>query len=124
MKHHRLLAAVLAVALLLSTPLSVQAQSSPPNNPPTASFRYSYFITTYTFDARASRDWDGSIVEYSWDFGDGNAVATTSPIVQHSYMDAGEFYVFLTVTDNQGGHSTTWRLVKTCGGPSQPVCPI
>lgn len=123
MKHSRFLAAVLAVAVLVSLPIPVQAQSSPPNNPPSASFRWTYSLSTYTFDARASRDWDGTIVEYSWDFGDGEAVATTSPIVQHTYADLGRsYYVFLTVVDNQGGHSTTWRLVTTCGGPGQPQC--
>jgi len=123
-KHSRLFAAGLAVALLLSTPIPAHAQSSPPNNPPSASFRWTYFASTYTFDARASRDWDGAIVEYSWDFGDGSSASTTSPIVQHTYLDPGEYYVFLTVVDDDGGHTTTWRLVKTCGGPGQPQCPI
>ncbi len=124
MKHSRLLAAVMAVALLVSMPIPAQAQSSPPNNPPTASFRYTYQVTNYTFDARASRDWDGYIVEYSWDFGDGEAAATTSPIISHYYADPGTYYVFLTVVDNQGGHSTTWRVITTCGNPGQPQCPI
>lgn len=122
MKHSRFLAALLAVALLLATPIPAEAQSSPPNNPPTASFRYTYNLMTYTFDARASRDWDGYIVEYSWDFGDGEAEATTSPIISHRFGAPGEYYVFLTVIDNEGGHTTTWRLVKTCDGPGQPQC--
>jgi len=54
-----------------------------------------------SFDANDSTDSDGSIVSYSWDFGDGHDGAGVSP--SHSYSEAGDYTVILTVTDNDGG---------------------
>ncbi|HEU69045.1 MAG TPA: PKD domain-containing protein, partial [Candidatus Acetothermia bacterium] len=70
-----------------------------------------------TFDARASTDPDGTIVGYSWDFGDG-ATGTGSQI-QKRYSAAGTYTVTLTVTDNRGAMDTTARTV-TVGTPNQP----
>lgn len=52
------------------------------------------------FSAGESRDIDGSIVSYKWDFGDGNVSENTSII--HSYSDAAEYTVTLTIKDNDG----------------------
>jgi len=38
-----------------------------------------------TFDASASYDPDGTIVEYRWTFGDGSTQSTAAPVVQHTY---------------------------------------
>ncbi|MBI1882237.1 MAG: PKD domain-containing protein [Chloroflexi bacterium] len=59
-----------------------------------------------TFSSGNSRDIDGSITGYAWNFGDG---ATASGVnVSHSYGQAGTYQVTLTVTDNGGltGSST------------------
>jgi PKD repeat protein len=53
-----------------------------------------------TFNATESHDPDGSIVTYSWDFGDGNTA--TGVTVSHAYSDNGFYSVTLTVTDNDG----------------------
>jgi len=37
------------------------------------------------------------IVEYRWDFGDGNKTTTSTPIVYHSFSSPGIYYVTLTV---------------------------
>lgn len=37
------------------------------------------------------------IVEYCWDFGDGNQTTTFTPIVYHSFGSSGNYYVTLTV---------------------------
>jgi len=37
------------------------------------------------------------ITEYRWDFGDGSQVTTTTPIIYHTYKQAGTYYVTLTV---------------------------
>ncbi len=42
----------------------------------------------------------GTIEEYSWDFGDGNTVTTTVPVVAHTYTGAGARAVILTIKDN------------------------
>jgi PKD repeat protein len=61
-----------------------------------------------TFDASASSDFDNldgttandQTLEYTWDFGDGsNVVTTTSATVDHAYSAAGSYNVSLTVSD-------------------------
>ncbi len=54
-----------------------------------------------TLDATASTDPDGSIANYSWNFGDGSANGT-GQTVTHIYNDVGILNVQLTVTDNLG----------------------
>ena len=53
------------------------------------------------FSSNGSSDSDGSIVSYSWDFGDGNTSDQANPI--HTYGSAATFDVTLTVTDDLGG---------------------
>jgi PKD repeat protein len=53
-----------------------------------------------TFDASASYDPDGTIVNYQWNFGDSGT--GSGKIVTHKYLSAGTFQVNLTVTDNEG----------------------
>jgi len=76
------------------------------NLPPTASFMFAPEIPTpgeaVTFNASASHDSDGYIVQYHWDFGDGGVMVTTNPIASHSYQIDGNYTVELTVTDNGG----------------------
>lgn len=50
-----------------------------------------------------STDTDGQISERCWQFGDGSAVqCTNSALVTHTYTEAGQFTVGLTVRDNNG----------------------
>jgi len=80
----------------------------PPNYPPTASFTFSpaYPFAGYnvTFDGSGSSDPDGTVVNYGWDFGDGNT--STGVTTNHSYASAGTYTVSLTVTDNGGRTGT------------------
>ena len=59
------------------------------------------------FDASGSRDPDGTIVKYSWNFGDGKTEDATSETIVHSYDDSGQYIVILTVEDDGGLSSTT-----------------
>jgi PKD repeat protein len=60
-----------------------------------------------SFDASGSNDPDGKIVDYKWDFGDGEtAHGITKSACRHSYSSSGEFPVNLTVTDNDGDKNT------------------
>ncbi len=43
---------------------------------------------------------DRAIVGYSWDFGDGQVLSTTSPTTTHAYDRFGTYTVTLTVTDD------------------------
>ncbi len=56
------------------------------------------FETVYFYDA--SIDLDGAIVEWLWDFGDGNISHEKNPT--HYYADNGKYTVNLTIIDNDG----------------------
>jgi alpha-galactosidase len=85
------------------------AAPPPPNQKPQASFTASPSPVriggSVTFDAAASRDPDGTIAAYAWDFGDG--ASGQGRIADHSYSHAGRFVVMLTVTDNGGAADAT-----------------
>ena len=72
--------------------------------PPVASFTvsplYPEINDVITFDASECIDHDGTIVDYSWDFGDGITGAGMTPT--HTYTTVGTYTVTLTVTDDQG----------------------
>ena len=51
-----------------------------------------------SFSAESSRDSDGYIVYYGWDFGDGDTGAGIN--VEHTYSHSGHYTAALTVTDN------------------------
>ena len=56
------------------------------------------------FGGNASSDSDGTIVSYSWDFGDGDSSADVAPA--HTYATAGVYTAELTVTDDDGATGT------------------
>ena len=55
---------------------------------------------TVTFDASASYDPDGTVIGYSWAFGDETIANDTGPITTHAYADAGNYTVTLYVYDD------------------------
>lgn len=69
-----------------------------------------------SFDASGSADQDGSIVDYSFDFGDGQTASGASATRQHAYAGSGVFTASLTVTDDGGDTDTI-----TCPVSVQPV---
>jgi len=72
---------------------------------PKANFSYSpsYPIVNeiVVFNASASDPNGGHIIEYTWDFGDSNTTATTSPIITHHYILPGTYNVTLFVKDSE-----------------------
>ena len=74
------------------------------NRPPVADAGGPYYAKineTLTFNASGSKDYDGSILYYRWDFGDGTSeVLSKQPT--HTYYSTGKFNVTLTVIDNDG----------------------
>jgi PKD repeat protein len=63
------------------------------------------------FDGSASSDPDGSIVSYSWNFGDGSSPATGAS-VSHKCSKKGTYTVTLTITDSAGISSSTTTSVS------------
>ncbi|NND43717.1 MAG: PKD domain-containing protein, partial [Xanthomonadales bacterium] len=78
------------------------------NAPPSAAFSTSTSGLEATF-SDASTDGDGSVVAWSWDFGDGNVSSAQHPV--HLYAAAGTYSVQLTVTDNEGATGNTSQNV-------------
>jgi glucose/arabinose dehydrogenase len=73
------------------------------------------------FNASGSYDPDGTIVSYSWDFGD---LATGSGVTtSHRYTSPGTYNVTLTVTDNGSYAATAYRhvVVQALSGPAPTV---
>ena len=74
------------------------------------------------FDASASVSPVGSIASYTWNFGDGTPVITTSsPTTSHVYEQSGVFIATLTVTNTAGTSTTqifTGQVMLRNGGPS------
>ncbi|RLG02366.1 MAG: hypothetical protein DRN61_06610, partial [Thaumarchaeota archaeon] len=85
------------------------------NNNPVASFFYlpsnPVVNETIIFNASNSTDQDGIIVKYEWNFGDGNITNTTEQIITHFYALAGNYIVYLTVTDDDGATNTTNKAI-------------
>ncbi|MCS6937291.1 MAG: PKD domain-containing protein [Candidatus Bipolaricaulota bacterium] len=70
-----------------------------------------------TFDASASRDPDGKIVGYLWDFGDGKTA--TGVTAMYVFNQAGEYDVILQVTDNRNATASFAKTVRVVP-PNQP----
>ena len=85
------------------------------NQPPTADFTYTTSDLTASFTDK-STDSDGSIVSWSWIFGDGGTSTAQNP--SHTYAAAGTYAVSLTVTDNEGATDSVSKnvTVSSSGG--------
>src|SRR4030043_256918 len=114
------LASILVVTLLFILPafsILVNSGGAPPTNQaPIAYFTYSPSYPTpdevITFDASASYDPDGSIVQYCWNFGDGSTITVVNPVTSHIYLIDGNYTVELTVTDNGGSASVSAAVIQ------------
>jgi PKD repeat protein len=93
------------------------------NVPPTVAFTVSAQTGqapfTVNFSAALSEDEDGEIVEFKWDFGDGNS--GVGETISHTYTEAGTFTVVLRVTDDRGATATTSKNLYVT--PAEPPGP-
>ncbi|WP_210506416.1 LamG-like jellyroll fold domain-containing protein [Naasia sp. SYSU D00057] len=91
---------------------------------PAASFTTSVSGLTANVDASASLDYDGSIISYSWNWGDSSA-AGTGMTASHAYASPGVYTVTLTITDSSGRTDvvTGTATVKDEAAPSLPGTP-
>ncbi|MBB3167898.1 PKD domain-containing protein [Simiduia aestuariiviva] len=74
------------------------------NTPPVANFSHTTSTLTASF-VDSSSDSDGSVVSWTWDFGDGNVSSAQHP--SHTYAAAGSYSVTLTVTDDAGATASS-----------------
>ncbi len=85
----------------------MSATVSSGNTPPSAEANGPYSATVNSaiqFSSNGSYDQDGSIVSYSWNFGDGTTSTLTNP--SKTYSQSGNYTATLTVTDNGGATGT------------------
>lgn len=73
------------------------------------------------FFAEGSTDFDGTVVSYAWNFGDGTSANTST--ANHTYTIAGNYTVTLTVTDNDGGEATAHTIVTVSAIDLPPNIP-
>lgn len=107
------LGSALLVSKLLQSSPEEEEPPEPPgpgptfNQPPVADAGGPYsgaVDTVIHFDGSASYDPDGTIISYSWDFGDGET--GTGKMPSHTYKTSGKYTVTLTVTDDDGEKTT------------------
>ena len=71
------------------------------------------------FDSSLSFDTDSAITGYEWDFGDGTGAS--GEVVEHSYLNPGQYTATLTVMDGQGlSHSDSVVIEVTDPAFNQP----
>ncbi|MGO1315664.1 MAG: PKD domain-containing protein [Cellulomonadaceae bacterium] len=92
-----------------ATTRSVTATEPPPNQVPVALFTVGVAGLTVSVDGSGSSDPDGSVVDYVWDFGDGQG--GSGVFASHTYAEAGTYEVALTVTDDAGGSASVSQVV-------------
>ena len=92
------------------------------NQPPNAAFSAApesgAAPLTVLFDAGASNDPDGEIINYEWDFDDGTMATGVS--VSHTYNNMGAYTVRLTVTDDKGETDAVEKIVVVDADSNQP----
>ncbi|MBC7128445.1 MAG: PKD domain-containing protein [Thermoplasmatales archaeon] len=89
------------------------------NLPPYADFEFEPASPTdldqIFFNANKSYDLDGSIVNFTWQFGDGNIGYGIN--ITHKYADNGSYLVILTITDNDGKIATKEKSIEVANIP-------
>ncbi len=90
-----------------------------PYGPPKADFTHSVDEKNVSFDASRSYDYDGTIISYEWDFGDGDS--GTGLLVDHTYDGDGLYDVTLEVTDDDDKIDSTVKSVLVDSTPPEVI---
>ncbi|WP_395726430.1 PKD domain-containing protein [Nakamurella sp.] len=106
-----------------STTKTVTVTAPPaPNQPPVAAFTATPTNLSVAFNGSTSKDTDGSIASYAWDFGDNSTGTGVSPT--HAFAAAGTYTVKLTVTDNKGATGVVSNDVAVSAAPPTNKAPV
>jgi len=97
----------------ISRPISVAP--APPHADFEASALGAAGARTLAFDGSASSDPDGTIKQWSWDFGDGTHGKGPNPL--HTYAQVGDYTATLTVTDDAGLKDSVSKSVAVTPPP-------
>ncbi len=93
-----------------------------PNQSPVAAFSASSSPAavgqSVTFSSSGSYDPDGTIVSWSWNFGDGSTASGNTPT--HAYGAAGTYTITLTVQDNGGATGSIAHSLTVNPAANQP----
>ncbi|HEV8454935.1 MAG TPA: PKD domain-containing protein [Gemmatimonadales bacterium] len=100
-----------------ATSAEVKVNAPHTNKAPQAEFEVHCTDLTCTFTDK-SKDGDGNIASWHWDFGDGQSSSDQNP--SHLYGTAGSYHVTLTVTDNEGAPDSETRDANPTAPPNQP----
>lgn len=101
----------------ISNGIDMRNGTPPASEPPVASFDANCTDLSCSFTDTSTDD--GTIVAWSWDFGDGNGSTAQNPT--HDYAAAGTYTVVLTVTDDQDlSDPASQDVTATQPGPVPP----
>jgi glucose/arabinose dehydrogenase/chitodextrinase len=74
---------------------------------------------TVNFSSAGSNDPEGQPITYSWDFGDGSSSTAANP--SHTYANAGQYLVRLTVSDGQNSSVSTPLTISVGSPPTATI---
>ena len=129
MRRERALRLLLVLPLAFVTPACEDLPAAP-NIPPTVTFVYNPVSpitageTPVGFNAVGSRDSDGNIVSYTWNFGDGVEQTVAEPTITHVFVNTPAtcieivYTVLLTATDDKGDRGTASQQVRVIEAPA------
>ena len=90
-------------------------------SPPTGIAPFKVYFDAYESYADPECGFGCEIVSYEWEFGDGNT--GTGVTSENTYVDAGIYIVYLTITDNNlnKGYATVTVTVNEVGAPTAVI---
>ncbi len=99
----------------------VVVENQPPTATATADITTGAAPLTVLFDAGQSRDNDGTITSWSWDFDNDGVEDAQGMTVEHTFTNTGQYHVTLTITDDTGATATDSSIVINVTDNEAPV---
>ncbi|GAG80840.1 unnamed protein product, partial [marine sediment metagenome] len=102
-------------------PEDTEDPTTPQNEPPTAKANGPYSgmaNAPVSFSSSGTKDSDGSIASYRWNFGDGETSTSSNP--SHVFDATGSYTITITVKDNEGASDvdSTHAFISAPAPPS------